>query len=401
MRNFWLVASHEYRRTVMKRAFLIITFAIPIGLAAVIALSILVFASGDDKSPVGYVDNSGTLDISLPPAQAETNGGVEIRAYPDEDAALAALEQREIQAFFVLPAEYPQSLHTDLVYLEEPPSNDAWGDFDDFVRSNLLASLPEDVRQRVSEGPAVTVVDVASNREFSEAAIINIILPFVATFFFFVATMMASGYMLQVVAEEKENKTMEVMLTSVTPGQLIGGKAVGLMAASLTQLAIYVVAAIVGLVIAAQYIPELQHAVVPWEYLGLMAMFFFPSYVLIAAVMIAIGSSVTELQQGQQIAGMLNFLFIAPIFLIAVILENPSNPIITFFTFFPTTSFLTISLRWGLGTVPMWQVAVSWVILVATAALMMWAASRVFRAGMLRYGQPLTFKSALAAVRRG
>jgi ABC-2 type transport system permease protein len=285
--------------------------------------------------------------------------------------------------------------------MEEPPSNEVWVDFDDFVRANLLAALPEEVQQRVAEGPAVTVKDVASNREFSESAIINIILPFAATFFFFMATMMASGYMLQVVAEEKENKTMEVMLTSVTPGQLIGGKAAGLIAATLTQLAIYVIAAVVGLVIAAQYIPELQQATVPWGYLGIMALFFFPSYALIAAVMIAIGSSVTELQQGQQIAGFLNFLFIAPIFLIAVIMQNPSHPIVLFCTFFPTTSFLTISLRWGLGTVPLWQVAISWLILVAAAGAMMWAAARVFRTGMLRYGQPLTFQAALAAVRRG
>lgn len=400
MRNLWLVASHEYRRTVIKRSFILITLAIPIGLAALIALSILVFAGGEDNSPVGYVDHSATLDISLY-SQAENNGSVEIRTYPDEDTAMAALERGEIQAFFVIPAAYPQTLNTDLYYLEDPPSSDAWVDFDDFVRANLLAQVPADVRQRVTDGPAVTVKDVASKREFSEGAIINIILPFAATFFFFMATMMASGYMLQVVAEEKENRTMEVMLTSVTPGQMIGGKAVGLMAASLTQLGIYVVAAIVGLVVAAQYIPELQQAVIPWTYLGIMALFFFPSYALIAAVMIAIGSSVTELQQGQQIAGLLNFLFIAPIFLIAVIMENPSNPIVLFFTFFPTTSFLTISLRWGLGTVPLWQVAISWVILVATAALMMWAAARVFRTGMLRYGQPLTFKSALAAVRRG
>jgi hypothetical protein len=48
----------------------------------------------------------------------------------------------------------------------------------------------------------------------------------------------------------------------------------------------------------------------------------------------------------------------------------------------------------------MWQIGVSWLILVATASLMVWAAARIFRAGMLRYGQPLTFKSAVAAISR-
>jgi len=55
--------------------------------------------------------------------------GVDIRAFPDEETALAALESEEIQAFFVLPADYPDALQTDLYYLEEPPSTDVWRDF--------------------------------------------------------------------------------------------------------------------------------------------------------------------------------------------------------------------------------------------------------------------------------
>lgn len=194
---------------------------------------------------------------------------------------------------------------------------------------------------------------------------------------------------------------MEVMVTSLTPEQLIGGKAFGLLAAALTQLGIYVAAAVIALIIAVPRVPALQEAVIPWTYLGLMALFFFPAYTLLSAIMIAIGSSVTELQQGQQVAGLLNLLFMLPIFLLILIFENPAHPVVVFFTLFPTTSFLTISLRWGLGTVPWWQIGISWASLVATAMLMLWAAARIFRVGMLRYGQPLNLKAALAAVRGG
>jgi len=180
---------------------------------------------------------------------------------------------------------------------------------------------------------------------------------------------------------------------------LIGGKTAGLLAASLTQLSIYVVAAVIGLKVAAPYIPELQQATVPWDYLGIMALFFFPSYALVAAIMVAIGGAVGELQQGQQVAGILNLFFMLPIFLLPVIFQDPSHPIVVAFSIFPTTSFLTISLRWGLGTVPLWQIGVGWVLLVATAVLTVWAAARVFRAGMLRYGQPLSVRAAVAALR--
>jgi ABC-2 type transport system permease protein len=238
-----------------------------------------------------------------------------------------------------------------------------------------------------------------SNREFSEKSIINVVLPFVATFFFIFATMSGAGYMLGVVAGEKENRTIEVMVTSLTPGQLIGGKSVGLLAASLSQLAIYVVAAVIGLIVAAQYVPEIQQLEVPWLYLSIVVLFFLPTYALISAVMIAVGAAVTELQQGQQLAGLLNLVFMIPLFLLPLLMKDPGGSLMIFLTLFPTSSFLTISLRWGLGTVPLWQVGVAWVLLMATAIFTVWAAARIFRVGMLRYGQPLSFKSAWAAVR--
>ena len=401
MRNFWLIAKQEYRRTVVRRGFVLLTAAIPIGMIALVALAILIEGMGADNRPIGYVDPSGTLDPGLQASMPGADSSVQIRAFPDQETAFMALESEEIQAFYVLPDDYPQALHTQLYYLEEPPSTEAWADFDDFVRLNLLAAMPQEMRTRLFEGPDITVHDIASNREFGESSIINIILPFVATFFFFFATMSAAGYMLGVVAGEKENRTIEIMVTSVTPGQLIGGKTLGLLAAALTQLGIYVLAAVVGLAVAAPHVPELQRVVVPWGYLGIMALFFFPTYVLISAVMVAIGGAVAEVQQGQQLAGLLNLVFMLPVFLLPILVENPGHPIMVFFTLFPPTSFLTVSLRWGFGTLPMWQIGVGWVLLVAAAAFLVWAAARIFRVGMLHYGQPLNLKAALAAVRGG
>jgi ABC-2 type transport system permease protein len=399
MRSFWLVAKHEYLRSVVRRGFVIMTVAVPLGMAALIAMVILVESMGADSRPIGYVDYSGILDPGLYDSLPDASKRTPMRAFSDEDSARAALEGEQIQAFFVLPADYPQTLRTDLFYLTDPPDGDTWGDFDDFVRINLVSTMSKDMQDLLLEGPDIMVYDLASNREFSEGSIVNVVLPFVATFFFIFATMSGAGYMLGVVAGEKENRTIEVMVTSVTPGQLIGGKAAGLLAASLTQLAIYVVAAVIGVIVAAHYVPEIQQLEVPWLYLTIMVLFFLPTYALISAVMIAIGSAVTELQQGQQLAGLLNLVFLLPVFLLPLLFQNPAGPLMVFFTIFPTTSFMTISLRWGLGTVPLWQVGVGWVLLLATAIFMIWAASRVFRAGMLRYGQPLTLKSAWAAVR--
>jgi len=397
MRNYWLVAKHEYRRVVIRRGFLIGTLIIPLGIAALIGLAIVVESMGQDDSPVGFVDQAGVLDVSL--LAARPDDAVEIRAYADEEAALAALNAQEVQAFFVLPPDYVETLESEQYYLSEPLDNDIWREFDDFVRLNLVSRLPEDIKERLLEGPSVTVRDISSNREFSEEKVVNIILPFIGTAFFFITTMSASGYMLQAVADEKENRMMEVMVTSVTPTQLIGGKAVGLLAAALTQMVIWVVAAVIGLIIAAPFVSELQYAEVPWAYVGLMVLFFFPSYALIAAIMVAVGAAVTDVQQGQQLAGLLNMLFLLPIFLLGVLFTNPDHPLWTVMTLFPTTAFLSVSLRWALGTVPMWQLVLSWTLTVTTTVGMVWVAARIFRAGMLRYGQPLNLKAAVEAVR--
>lgn len=399
MHNFWLVAKHAYRHMVVRRGFILTTVAIPVGIALLIFIGILIETSGQNKSPVGYVDKLGFLNEALQAELPDPEERIEIRGYSSVEDAQEALEREEIQAFFVFPLEYRQTLKTEIYYLKEPPRNEVWREFDDFVRINLVDGLAGDVQERLLEGPTITVHDIVSDREFSENAIINIVMPIVASIFFFFATMSAGGYLLGVVASEKENRTMELMLTSVTPGQLIGGKALGLLSAALTQLAIYVIAAVVGLRIAAIYVDQLQQVTVPWGYLGLIALYFFPAYALVAATMVAIGGAVTELQQAQQIAGIINLFFIFPFFLIGIIITNPAHPLMTVMTLFPTTSFLTISMRWGLGTIPVWQLAVSWVLLVATMLFMIWAAARIFRAGMLRYGQPLSFKAAVASVR--
>ncbi len=399
MRNIWLVAKHEYLRTVRRRAFILGTIAVPVFAGVIMVVTILIATRGQNKLPVGYVDHAGVLELSLAQTLPDADKRIGIEAYPDEEAARAALENDQIQAYFVFPAQYPDLLETDVYYLTERPSGEVWREFDDFVRANLTSGLPTDVQERLLEGPTFTVEDISSGRTFGEESIASVVLPFVASFFFLFATMAAAGYMLQVVADEKESRTVEIMVTTVTPNQLVGGKAIGLLGAALSQLAIYIVAAVIAIRLAAPYVPELQALGVPWDYLGLMALFFVPAYILISGIMIAIGGAVTEFQQGQQVAGMLNLLFIAPIIITPVLFSNPNSPLVVAMTLFPPTAFLTVSLRWGLGTIPMWQLLLSWLLLVTSAVFMIWAAARIFRTGMLRYGQAMSFRGALAAIR--
>ncbi len=399
MRNFRLIARHEYRRMVFRRAFILTTIAIPLGFAALIGLVILVETGRENKRPLGYVDLSQTLDASLSDDLPESSNHVEIVPFTDEDTAHEALSNQEIQAYYVLSAAYPTTLETKLYYWDEPPNNAVQRQFSAFIRLNLLDDYPKLLQTRLFEGAEIVVTDISNGRVFDESLIITFILPFAATLLFFIATMMASGYTLQIVADEKENRTMEMMITAVTPLQLIGGKIIGILSASLTQLGIYLITIVLGLLVLGPRFAAFRLPAVPWGYLGLMAAFFIPAYFLIAAMMVTVSSAVTDLQQGQQVAGLLNLLFVAPFFLTPLLFSNPAHPVLQFLTLFPTTAFLTISLRWGLGTVATWQIITSWFILIATTLIMIWAAAKVFRVGMLQYGQPMRLKSILAAIR--
>ena len=194
---------------------------------------------------------------------------------------------------------------------------------------------------------------------------------------------------------------MEVMVTSMTPEEMIGGKSLGLISVSLTQLLIWLLTVIAGLIVGAQFVEQLRGIGVPWALLAIIALYFLPAFALVAGMMTAIGSAVTETRQGQQMSGVINLLFVAPFFFLALILANPNSPVAVALTLFPTTAFITVTMRWGLTVIPLWQMILSWLLLVSSAGLSVWAAARILRVGMLRYGQRLTLRSMVQAVRAG
>jgi len=397
MRNFLLIARHEYLKLVRKRSFLFATLGIPLLIVVVIGVTIFVTVLEQDNRPLGYVDQSGILSSFGPPALEKSAAA--LRPFTDETAARQALEQAEIQGYYVLPADYLQTHQMKLYYWKELPNAAVRETFDHFVRIHLAVGLPPAVQQRLVEEPLVTVRTLDSSRKIASGNPSNMILSFAATFLFFFTAMTSAGYLLQVVADEKENRTIEILITSLNPEELIGGKAVGAMAVSLTQLGIWLLAIAAGLTIGTQFLEPLQLIQIPWMFMLVAMLYFLPAYGLIAAMMSAIGGAVTDTRQGQQIAALLNLLFILPVFLSTLVFADPDNPILVFFTLFPTTSFVTVMMRWSMSVIPIWQLAISWIFLVASAVLGMWASARIFRAGMLRYGQSLDLRGALLAVR--
>ena len=399
MDKFWLVAKQEYLNRILKRSFMIGTLIIPVMIAVIIGVTILIIRRSQDHRPFGYVDLSGELASAHMPVNHD--GSVEIISFKDEDSARMALDLEEIQAYHIIPEDYLNHLYVDLYYLEEPPSTRVLNDFDDFMRANILKTTPTQLQIRIIEGSNLTVKSIDRNRIFqdNQYGIITMVFPMIIGMFFLFIAMGASGYFLQVVTDEKENRTMEILITSISPIQLIGGKSVGLVAVGLTQISVWLTSIVIAWIIAQQFIESLNDIRLPWDILIIFAIFLLPSYAIIGGIMVCIGSIVTEFQEGQQISGMLSLLFTFPIFFTALVFANPNSPLLIFLSFWPTTSAMTIIMRWGFTVIPFWQISISLLICVISGIFIIWIASRLFRMGMLRYGQRITFNNAIGAIR--
>lgn len=395
MRKIWQIIKYEYNRHVFQKRFLISLLSLPAVVLVMVGVGLLVGFLSIDTSPVGYIDRSGVLDN---PVHPETESDflepkIDFIAYQDEDQAEQDLEAGEIQGYYVIPESYPASLEVELVFLDLPGSG-VLSEFNDFIRENLdtFQNLDPQVKERLQEGSTITISSLDGSREIRDDQWFMIFTPFIAGIMFVIVVMTSGGYLLQAVVEEKENRTMEIVITSVTPTQLMAGKIVGDIGVGLTQLVIWLVFAWIGLTIGGQFFPFLQDFSLPTDYILVLFLILLPSFVMVAAIMAAIGSTMTELREAQQVQGLFTLPMMIPYYLSSTIMMNPNGTLAVVMSFFPLTAPITILMRMAFTVVPAWQIALNVSILVIFAALAIWFAGRAFRMGMLRYGKKLSIK---------
>ena len=400
MSKIWQIIRHEYVRHVFRRRFLFSLLSLPVVVIVMVGVALLVAGLGSDPAPVGYLDPAGALANPVQPPESTDifSPDIEFIAYTDRDQAQSDLENGTIQAYYILPEDYPQTIQTELVYLKEPDSS-VMAAFTDFVRLTLLENdkVPSDVINRLSEGSTVTLQSVDGSRQMRDDQWYLIFVPYIAGFMFFIVVMTSSGYLLQAVVEEKENRTMEIVITSVSPSQLMTGKIIGDIGIGLTQLVVWLIFAWVGLKVAGNFWPILADFSLPPNYIGVMLLVLLPAFVMVAALMAAIGATLTETREAQQISGMFSLPMMIPIYLSTAIMTNPNGVLAMVLSYFPLTAPLTVLMRMSFTVVPAWQIAINVVSLVVFAGLAIWFASKAFRLGMLQYGKKLSLKDVLSS----
>jgi ABC-2 type transport system permease protein len=216
----------------------------------------------------------------------------------------------------------------------------------------------------------------------------------VAAGIFAFSVLTISGYMLAVVVEEKENRTIEIIISSVSPSRMMSGKIIGAIAIAAMQIFVWVLFLLAAIWIGGRLLDYtwLLSIDPAWRDLLLIMLVAFPNYILITALMTAVGSTLVDSQEAQQIGPLAFLILILPIYLLLPIAANPNGPIALFLTFFPPTSVVTLGMRSLIIEIPAWQFLVAALLSAAAAVAAMWLAGRVFRLSLLRYGQRLKLR---------
>jgi ABC-2 type transport system permease protein len=386
------IAMHEYQRHVFTRRFLLGLFSVPFLMVFMVGLFYLIVAMENTTRAVGYVDLSGLLSNPQPaPEVSAPDKPVEILAYENENEAAAALQADEIQAYFILPADYRTSGKLKVVHISALKST-ARAQFYEFLGVNLLAGEDALVSNRILSGNEVIIQSADGSREISSRnGWLNLLIPILAALGFMVAMFTAGGYLMQAVVEEKENRTMEVLLTSVSPNQFMAGKILADMSVGLTQILTWLIFLIITIKIAAQKFEIMQNLQFSPQVLLIGLVVLLPTFVMFSALMALVGATVSEAREGQQMIGLISLPIWIPYMLTAMIVENPNSPLTVGLSLFPLTSSLTLLLRQVVTIIPAWQIAVSAILVVLSAAGAIWFSGRAFRLGMLRYGKRLAW----------
>ncbi|MGD1994422.1 MAG: ABC transporter permease [Anaerolineae bacterium] len=396
MNKIWLVARSTYRRRVRSGSFLLLTLGLP--LIMIIAGAVPFIRNSGALPPVGYVDQTGQLAaVSQVPVGDQT---LDLTAYATTTAAEDALQQGEIAGYLVIPEGYSEGAVTTF-YGEEQPSESLEEGLSTFMQRALLPDASPAQLERLSDPVEGTFVASESGEEVSEGLglIIQIATPAALAIVFALAVFTGANQMGVIVVREKDQRAMEMIVTSMAPWQLVAGKILGMTLLSLTQVAIWTLGALAAIVLALSNTADPVTVRVPWLPILWALLLGIPGYFLFATLGSGIGVIAGESQQARQLSGYLGMLGLFPLYFTAMIIDAPNGPLAIGLTLFPLTAPMMSLLRMAMTTVPVWQLLVSLGILLASLVAAVWAVARIFRVAMLMYGQSLNPKQLLNALR--
>jgi ABC-2 type transport system permease protein len=430
MKKTLLVLKNEMITLLTRPSFWLVTLGLPlvgallfagVGLishnaAASLQVSQL-FSGPPDLHPTGYVDLSGLIrqfptgdpagnvptvtQVGKVPTVTQVGKFI---AYPTETAARQALQAGQISAFYIVSPDYIRDGKVTYIRPDFNPLASAGtlsGDFTRLLQINLVGG--DSLLASLVNGPKkLNDVSQATVPQPDQKNALALWIPYIITILFYLLIGGSASLLLSNVSKEKENRIMEVLLTSVTPQQLLTGKILGLGLVGLGQSLLWFGASYLLLNRSGQAfrLPSDIHLPVSFLVWGLV--FFVLGYAVYASLMAGLGALAPNLREASQATFVILLPLMVPLFLSSsVFMEEPNGAIATGLSLFPLSAPVAMMARLSAGGVPWWQAPLAAVLLALTALLILRAVSGMFRAQSLLSGQGFQLKVFLRALLGG
>ena len=396
MHNVWLIARREYMERVRTKGFLLATILIPCAMALLIAGSSYLMARTKTNSHIAIVTSDKQLGEDLKTKlENGKHSEMQVDLWKPSEMSHASLDAQ---------LHNSGSKLAGYLWIVEPAQAGARPSFEYHARSAGDVSTEDSIENSVD---AVLSREGLLKRGLSAQEIDTITAPvdidtsssgnmrvafFVAYFFFFLMYMVIMLYGMNTarsIIEEKTSRVFEVLLATITPDQLLAGKILGVGAVGLTQILVWMIAALVlaSTPFAAGIMGGGAHgpvSVAQTLYFLLYFVFGFLLYSSIAASLGAMTNSEQELQQ-------LNLFLVMPLafcmLMVFSVVKAPDSMLSRVVSLIPFCSPLLMNFRTSLTYVAPWEIILSLVLMSLTIAGVIWVSSRIYRVGILMYGK--------------
>jgi ABC-2 type transport system permease protein len=390
MNKTLLIFRHEFRHMIKKKAFIILTLIVPV--LALIGIGVFQLVSTDgpplvETVTIGYVDEAGGFD------QYTAQGYIELVRFDTPGDATTALINGDVSEYFVIPSDY---LTTGVInrytverQLETPLAIATV--IKNFLTSNMLAGkVPPETVNRVEAPLDLVTTRLTETGEVAteQGGYGNVIIPAIFSLLLALSLQASTIYLVQGLGDEKESRLIEVLLSSVSPRQLLTGKVLGLGAAGLVQVVIWLASLPLLLNLASSTIGGFFSTIqLPANFLVLGIVYFILGYSLFAALSAGVGAISPSAREGQQLSMIYAMLVYVPLWFASFLFIFPDSPIWSVLTIFPVTAPIAAMLRLGVTGIAAWELAASLAVLVLSIILVMFLAIRAFRVYLLMYGK--------------
>ena len=411
MKNIWIVIKHEIITMVTKPSFWLTTFLLPavimgfsfgaqlIGQRMIPEEDEIISGESERALAIGYVDHAGII-TDLP----ESIPAAMVQSYPDEETAATALRAGEISQYYVIAEDYIESgeivaMEREFSLLGSIPQLTL---FELIVNYNMIGD--ETIARRLANPiPNLQTQALRPASEISESMDARFIVAYGTLFIFFFVFTMSSGFMLQSVSREKENRTVEILLVSLEPKELMLGKVLGLGFVALLQVVIWLGGSLLTLSRGETMLSGLGivlgNITLPDGFIVWALLYFVLGYLLYASALGAIGALAPNARETGQVTFVILLPLMIPLWLNTSFTQAPNGALATALSLFPLTAPTSMLPRLAVGGVPLWQPIASLIGLTITTYIFVALSARFFRADTLLSSASLDWKRLVQEVK--